>query len=152
MRTIVWVALVGLFASALLAAQARAAEAPAAAVTATIGAAEQCSANGQAGMRECLQQQLSSSTAALKQAEVKAAAAIGTWDENAKYIKLAKSKLQASNAAFQKFAVAQCAFAASLGGGAAGNALELRRLACSADLNTQRAAQLNRDIDTLPQR
>lgn len=147
MRTIVWVALVGLFASALLAAQARAAEAPAA-----TGAAEQCSANSQAGMRECLQQQLSSSAAALKQAEVKAAAAIGTWDENAKYVKQAKATLQAANTAFQKFAAAQCAFASSLGGGAAGNAREIRRLACSADLNTQRAAQLNSDIAALPQR
>ena len=153
MRTIVWVALVGLFASALLAAQARAADAaPAAVAGVAPGAAEQCGANSQAGMRDCLQQQASSSAALLKQAQDQAAAAIGNWDEDAKYVKQAKAKLQASNLAFDKFAAAQCAFAASLGGGAIGNALELRRLACSADLQAQRAAQLHRDSAALPQK
>lgn len=50
-------------------------------------------------------------------------------DEDAKYIGLAKEKLRASSKAHKQYPDAQCAFTSSLGGGAIGNALELRRLA-----------------------
>ncbi|PHP90694.1 hypothetical protein CFB52_003385 [Burkholderia sp. AU18528] len=38
----------------------------------------------------------------------------------------------------------------SLGGGAIGNALEMRRLACVAELNNRRAAQLRDAVSDLP--
>jgi len=44
----------------------------------------------------------------------------------------------------------QCALAAALGGGAIGNALEIRRLACEAELNAWRADQLQRALVDLP--
>lgn len=145
MRTIVWVVIVGLFASALLAAQASA-SAPAQ----KTGAAEKCSANGQAAMRDCLSQKLAESATLLKQAEEQSLARIAKWNEDANVIKLAIARLQESNAAFKKFRTAHCAYASSLGGGAAGNAPEIRRHACAVDANMQRADQLKSAIASLP--
>ena len=52
--------------------------------------------------------------------------------------------------AYAHYRDAQCAFAASLGGGAIGNALELRRLSCLVGLNNGRAKQINTDSSELP--
>jgi hypothetical protein len=100
-------------------------------------------------MRECLEKESRASNAALKQAEEQAAAAISKWDEDARLIDLAKKKLRASNKAFEQYRDAQCAFAYSLGGGAIGNALEMRRLACRIELDMERIKQLNADMSAL---
>ncbi|WP_406805837.1 lysozyme inhibitor LprI family protein [Burkholderia semiarida] len=75
---------------------------------------------------------------------------LAQWDEDAKYINLAKIRLAASQKAFVKYRTAQYAFASSLGGGAIGNALEMQRLACVAELNNRRAAQLRDAVSDLP--
>ena len=112
-------------------------------------ALEQCGAYSQAGMRECLEKESRASNAALKRAEEQAAATISKWDEDAKFIDLAKKKLRASNKAYEQYRDAQCAFAYSLGGGAIGNALEMRRLTCRIELDIGRIKQLNTEMSAL---
>ena len=101
-------------------------------------------------MRECLAKKSSESNAALKRAEKQAITALSKWDEDAKFINLAKKKLRASSKAYERYRDAQCAFASSLGGGAIGNALEMRRLSCVVGLNNERAKQLAKDASALP--
>lgn len=102
---------------------------------------EACSFDA-AGVRECLDKHAKESEAALKAAESAFAAAVKRWDTDAKYAKQTRQKLSAAAAAFVKYRAAQCAWAASLGGGAIGNALEMSRLACIAELNLRRADSL----------
>ncbi len=113
-------------------------------------ALEECGAYSEAGMRECLAKKAHESAMILRGAEGQAIAALSKWDEDAKFINLAKEKLRVSNKAYEQYRDAQCAFAASLGGGAIGNALELRRLSCLVGLNNGRAKQLNADASELP--
>lgn len=115
-------------------------------------ALEECAAFSQAGMRECLAKKSNESAAALKQAERKAATVLSKWDDDAKYIALATERLKASDTAFERYRDAQCAFAASLGGGSIGNALEIRRLACIVDLNRVRAESISATVMILPLR
>jgi uncharacterized protein YecT (DUF1311 family) len=114
------------------------------------GAVEQCGAHSEAGMRKCLAKMSYESSTALKHAEAQAIAALSKWDEDAKYVNLAKEKLRASSKAYEQYRDAQCAFASSLGGGAIGNALELRRLSCLVGLNAGRTEQLKTDASPLP--
>jgi uncharacterized protein YecT (DUF1311 family) len=113
-------------------------------------ALEECGAYSEAGMRECLAKKAHQSAMALRRAEEQALSALSKWDEDAKFINLAKEKLRVSNKAYVQYRDAQCAFAASLGGGAIGNALELRRLSCLVGLNNGRAKQINADSSELP--
>lgn len=116
------------------------------------GGAEQCDAHSEAGMRECLGKKAAESAVALKLAEDQASAALSKWDEDAKYATSALGKLRASSKAYARYREAQCDFASSLGGGAIGNALEIRRLKCVVALNTGRAQQLNANTVSLPSR
>lgn len=113
-------------------------------------ALEECGADSQAGMRECLAKKSIESSAALRHAEKQAIATLSKWDEDAKFIHFAKEKLRASSKAYERYRDAQCAFAASLGGGAIGNALEMRRLSCLIGLDNGRAKQLHADASALP--
>lgn len=83
-------------------------------------------------------------------AEKNAAGVLSKWDEDDKYVGMAKTKLARSSEEFIKYRDAQCAFSSSLGGGAAGNARELDRLACVAELNSRRAIQLRDEVSGLP--
>lgn len=107
---------------------------------------DECSAFSQAGMRECLAKHVTSSEQALKAAEGKLKAALSRWDEERRYVGVAGAKYSASVHAFERGRDAQCAFAAALGGGAVGNALEIRRLACVAASNYLRASQLESSV------
>ena len=111
---------------------------------------EECSAFSQAGMRDCLAKKAESSQKALQQAEEKVASTLSKWDEDHKYVNQTKVKLAASNKDFAKYRDAQCAFASSLGGGAIGNAIDMRRLACISELNNRRAEQLRDAVSDLP--
>lgn len=111
---------------------------------------EECSAFSQAGMRDCLAKKAEDSQKALRQAEEKVANTLLKWDEDAKYINQAKSKLTASNKDFAKHRDSQCEFLASLSGGGAGNAHEIGRLACIAELNSKRVEQLRDALSDLP--
>ena len=112
----------------------------------------ECGAYSQAGMRECLAKKSNESQAALERAEGQAVAALSKWDEDEKFIKLAKAKLIASSKAYKRYRDAQCAFATSLGGGAIGNALELRRLSCRIELDIGRTTELNTELSALPKK
>lgn len=103
---------------------------------------EECSAFSEAGMRQCLADKAERSQKALQQAESQMLSALSSWDEDGKYIHRARIRFLTSNQAFAKYREAQCAFASSLGGGAIGNGLEIRRLACVAELNDRRAVLL----------
>lgn len=107
---------------------------------------------GMAGMRQCLADMAVSSEKELRQAEKDVQARLDRWNEDAKYRSLAKRKLQPANAAFLKYREAHCDFAASLGGGGAGNTHEIGRLACVYELNSRRAAQLRSLVANLPVR
>jgi len=111
---------------------------------------EACSDGSQADMRACLARRAADSATDLKQAEEKALAALGKWDEDAKYVAAAKAKLDASGKAFAKYREAQCAFNTALGGGAIGNALDMRRFACLYEMNARRAGQLLGAMMDLP--
>jgi uncharacterized protein YecT (DUF1311 family) len=111
---------------------------------------DECYAYSEAGARECLTKNLRKSEHALKTAQDKAVGTLSKWDEDPRYITAAKQKLQTSNAAFEQYREAQCAFAYSLGGGAIGNALDMRRLACGIELNSKRTAEVSTAISTLP--
>lgn len=103
---------------------------------------DECGAYSQAGMRECLERQVATSEQAIKEAEGTLKTALSRWDEDKKYVDLAQSRLAIASQVFKKNREAQCAFAAALGGGAVGNALDLKQLACMAELNYTRARQL----------
>jgi uncharacterized protein YecT (DUF1311 family) len=111
---------------------------------------EECSAFSQAGMHDWLAIKSANSQKALRQAEEKVASTLPKWDEDMKYISQAKAKLTASNKDFAKYRDTQCEFLASLSGGGAGNAHEIGRLACSAELNNRRAEQLRDAVSDLP--
>ncbi len=104
-----------------------------------------------ASVRECLGKRQLQSEVDLRRAEIETRAAFDTWDEDTKYVNLAKARLAASGKAFANYRLEQCAFAASIGGGAIGNALDMRRAACIAELNNRRAEQLRSAVAKLPQ-
>jgi uncharacterized protein YecT (DUF1311 family) len=111
---------------------------------------EECSAYSESGMRDCLATKAHESQKTLEQAEKQVGIKLSRWDQEAQYIKLAKTNLVASGRAFAKYRQEHCAFAAALGGSAIGNALEIRRLACVAELNNRRAKQLRDAVSDLP--
>lgn len=115
-------------------------------------AMETCDQFSQADIRGCLGMHAWKSATLLKDAEAAAVAALGKWDEDAGYVTAASAKLKQANTAFARYRDAQCGFATSLAGGAAGNAHEIGRLACVADLNAQRAQRLTSDAKSLPPR
>ncbi|WP_020201815.1 lysozyme inhibitor LprI family protein [Cupriavidus sp. WS] len=111
-----------------------------------------CSAGSQAGMRDCLAGKARASEHALRRAERQAVAALAAWDEDARYATAAARKLKASGAVFARYRDAQCEFAAALGGGGAGNTHEMLGLACVAEMNARRAAQIGSAVADLPPR
>lgn len=113
---------------------------------------EECSAYSQSGMRDCLAKKASESQKALKQADAQVSSLLSKWDEDAKYVNLAKAKFAASSKEFARYREVQCEFSASLSGGAAGNAHEMGRFACEAELNNRRAGQLRNSVVDLPLR
>jgi uncharacterized protein YecT (DUF1311 family) len=113
---------------------------------------EDCGAHSQADMRTCLEKKSTASAVMLDQAMQDAASALGRWDEDAAIRASAGTALQASSKSFIQFRQAQCNFVAALGGGAIGNALTLRRLACMAALNEFQAATLRHAVESLPGR
>lgn len=113
-------------------------------------AREKCSAFLQAGMRECLEEKTNASAAELKKVEHQVSKTLGKWDEDTKYINLARSKFEASSKEFVRYRAAHCVFNASRSGGAAGNSFEIMRLACVFELNARRADQIRDVIADLP--
>lgn len=109
-----------------------------------------CSADSQAGMRDCLARAAEESGKALAAAQREAAAALDKWDEDRQYVDQAKARLAASNSAFTQYRSAQCEWSASLSGGAAGNAHDMGKLACVAELNHRRTRQLREAVEDLP--
>jgi len=95
-----------------------------------------------ADVRECLDKKEVESETNLKRAEANLLRAIAKWDIEPPYIAASKAKLAAARKSFAKYREDQCAYAKSVGGTAIGNALEMRRAACVAELNNQRAEQL----------
>lgn len=107
---------------------------------------EACSEFSQAGMRDCLAKQADASQMALTQAEELVRQQLTRWDEDAKYIAVAKHQLARSNRDFIRYRATQCELARSLVGGAAGNSREIVRLTCVAELNIKRTEQLRESI------
>jgi uncharacterized protein YecT (DUF1311 family) len=102
-----------------------------------------CSEYSMVGIRYCLAGKAKKSQKALRQAEKKVLAAFAQWDEDEKYVKLAKANLAASGKEFIKYRHIHCEFISSLSGG--GNSHGMGLYACIAELNYRRAKQL-RDV------
>jgi uncharacterized protein YecT (DUF1311 family) len=111
---------------------------------------EMCGDYSQAEMRDCLAKQMRSSEIKLKRAEQTVTAALSKWDEDPPYIQAAQTALSNSKRAFAAYRRAQCEFSMSLSGGGAGNAREMGRLTCIAELNNRRAQQLQDSVLRLP--
>lgn len=94
-------------------------------------------------MRKCLEIKLQVSESSLKESEQAMRLALNAWDEETRYIKQAQTRLDKAGKSFIAFRKSHCEFAYSLGGGAIGNALDMGRIACMAELNNTRAQQLN---------
>jgi len=105
-------------------------------------ARDDCSGSAQAEITQCLTAKRDASVQALDAARAHANAALAKWYEDAKYARQATQRLAAADQAFQRYRAAQCAFNRSLGGGAIGNALDMRSLACEVEMNLVRAEQL----------
>ena len=112
-------------------------------------ARDDCSGDSQAQMTQCLHGKLAAAQDALKSAHEKARVAITAWVDDDKYHTAALARLATADQAFEKYRAAQCAFNRSLGGGAIGNALDMRSLACEVELDLRRADQLEQLASTL---
>ncbi|MES2741150.1 MAG: lysozyme inhibitor LprI family protein [Pseudomonadota bacterium] len=110
---------------------------------------EECSTGSQAGIRDCLAKKVEESQKGLRRSEANLSNVLSKWDEDDKYIILAKDKLDKSSKEFIKYRQSQCEFSSALGGGAAGNTYEIRRLACVAELNSKRSKQLRDFVDVV---
>lgn len=97
---------------------------------------------GGAGMLACVVAKAAASKRALDRAEVAARAALPKVDPWPRFVAEAQQHFAQSRRDFARYRAAQCAFNASLAGGAAGNSREIMRLACIAELNMLRAAHL----------
>ena len=103
-------------------------------------------------MNECLAAKVEASMVELRDARRFAIQRPESWDEDARYRRLAISRLRATDAPFERYRKAHCDFAASMGGGAIGHAMDARRLACVADLNHRQAELLQRLVADRPPR
>lgn len=117
-----------------------------------IASVEDCDAYSQADRLTCLGKAAAASEIELTQARTVLASRIDLWDEDAKYKAAARRQLHAADQVFSKHRTAHCNLQKSLGGGAVGNGLEMRRLLCVEALNAARAAQLSQMAKSLPQR
>jgi Lysozyme inhibitor LprI len=97
---------------------------------------------GEAGMRDCLAAKALASAAELRRAEAAMRAALPRVDIWPRFVASAKRSFVRANRAFIRYLAAQCAFNESLAGGAAGNSHAFMQMACVAELNFRRAAQL----------
>ncbi len=111
---------------------------------------EYCDAYSQAQMRTCLAAKAQGSEQALEQAEGSLVSAIQSWDESPKHLRAARLQLRSAGRQFLRYRSAQCELDAALGGGAIGNALDMRRLRCLVELNSLRAEQLQRMATATP--
>jgi hypothetical protein len=96
----------------------------------------------QADIHDCLNEKMKESLEALRKAEKLAVAALSKWAHDKQFIIQAKQNLAVSNKEFIKYRDIHCKFMTSLGASAIGAALDLRRFACIAELNYNRAEQL----------
>jgi uncharacterized protein YecT (DUF1311 family) len=111
---------------------------------------ERCAGASEAGIRDCLVKKSHEIEIALQQAAGTAIVKLSNWDEDPKYVAAVQERLKAAQLAFEQYRDAQCAYASALGGGAIGNALELRRLACVVELNSRQAQSIASSISRLP--
>ena len=111
---------------------------------------DECAAGSQAEMRSCFEKTSLASAATLAAAEQAAMSALSRWDEDEKHRKSSIAALKNSLKSFSAFRHAQCDFFSSLGGGAIGNALALRRLECVTRLNLWQAEWLRAASADLP--
>ena len=100
-------------------------------------------------VKACLEKALTSSTQALQKAEAAMEQALKNWDQDPRYIQTARKHLKAAHREFMEYRSQQCSLLSAINGGAAGNAFELRRLACTAELNNRRAAQLQEVVQEI---
>ena len=97
----------------------------------------------EAALTECLEKIFYISQAELDKSQKKFFNELDNWWEDKEYIVIAKTRLEKSNQEFIKYRTLQCDFARSLGGGAIDNALDMMKFSCLAELNFQRAKQLD---------
>lgn len=91
--------------------------------------------------RSCLESMLGEAEKRLVKAEVRTAAKIAAWDEEAVYRNKSRKALSAANLAFRKYRASQCEYAWSLAAG--GNGATDMRWSCAVELTESRIRQLD---------
>ena len=100
-------------------------------------------------VKTCLEQALTASADALQKSEEAFDHALQNWDQAPRHIQAARKHLKASQKEFVEYRTQQCNLLSAINGSAAGNAFELRRLACNAELNNRRAEQLQEGVQEI---
>jgi uncharacterized protein YecT (DUF1311 family) len=98
-------------------------------------------------VRRCQEEKAKASAIALREAGKRLRDKLRRWDEDARYIRVAREKLAVSDRAFIRYRAEQCALDQSLAGMARGVVLEARMNICLAEENNRRAAQLQAYAD-----
>lgn len=101
-------------------------------------------------MTLCVNQSLKESEILLKDTQVEALQKLDQWDEELPYKMQSKKALLLSNEQFIHYREKECYFFQTLGGGAIGHALNLRRKGCEYNLNIERVQKLKNKLDQLP--
>jgi uncharacterized protein YecT (DUF1311 family) len=99
-------------------------------------------------VRECVKKKAAESEQALKDAEKALLEKLPHWDEDDKYINVARKAIALEGKTFIKYRKDRCALSASMAGGSFGTSI--RRDGCLAELNNRRAKQLRDFIADLP--
>ena len=100
----------------------------------------------QVEVQSCVRKHAADSRTVLQKAQTQVAAEIRQWDEETGYKDAALKKYEAAEKSFAAYRDRYCDWAASLGGGAIGTALEMRKNACIAEQNRTHAGQLREMI------
>jgi len=111
---------------------------------------QDCSGYSQSEKKDCLAQNAIETEKTLGNAERRILSDFAKWDESPQFVSKARLAFAQSAKAFVLFRNAQCAYTSALAGGSAGNAHEILRLTCVAELNRWRTKQLLDGIANLP--
>lgn len=108
---------------------------------------KECEQFSQADLNQCTVNNYLLSENRLKEVETNLANKIKVWTEDNKYQSIASRKLTESRRDFVDYKKSNCSFAAALGGGAVGSAINLREVKCQLEMNKNRINEFNAHIE-----
>lgn len=108
---------------------------------------KECEQFSQADLNQCTVNNYLLSENRLKEVETNLTNKIKVWTEDNKYRSIASRKLTESRRDFVDYKKSNCSFAAALGGGAVGAAINLREVKCQLEMNKNRINEFNAHIE-----